>query len=51
MGTDLFEHVGIAVENGDVRTETGGHLRRVETDHAAADHDDLARHHARHAAE
>ena len=47
MRADLFEHFGIAVENGHVGTEADRHLRGIEADHAAADHHDLAGHHAR----
>ena len=36
---------------GDVRAEAGGHARGVDAGGAAAEHDDLARQHARHAAE
>ena len=38
-------------EDGDVRAEAGGHARRVDARRSAAEHDDLARQHARHAAE
>ncbi len=51
MGADLVEHFGIAIEDGHLPAEPDRHLRGVETDHAATDHDDLARHHAGDAAQ
>ena len=40
-----------AVEDCHVRAKADGHLGGIETNHAAADDGDLARQHARHAAE
>jgi hypothetical protein len=51
MRADTFEHFGAAVEDSDIRAESGSHLRGVEADNTAADHGNLAGHHARDAAE
>ncbi len=39
------------VDDGDIRAEADGHARRMRADNAAAEHDDLRRAHARHAAQ
>ena len=51
MDAEPLQHFRIAVEDGHVRAEAHGHLRRVEAHHAAADHQHAARQHARNPAQ
>ena len=51
MAVEPFEHFGIAIEDGDISAKADRHLRGIEAHHAAADHHDLGRQHARNPAE